>query len=235
MNVTSMLESVTIYRAGAICTRRARLEAAAPASVRVVGLPLSLVPGSVRARVVSAPAALAVLDVRPGFDVTLGDGLDETIETVARDAAHLEVQRHEAAFQRINAELRELEGLRAKRHHPEQGAAPRPSPLEAALALAGFVDERLRALLADKHLLGKQLRDAKEALSLAERRLSEASPTQRAQKAQVTRAVVVTLSTATPGPVELELEYQVPGVRWVPSYALRHATEGPPSTMESSE
>ncbi|MCA3013596.1 MAG: DUF4139 domain-containing protein, partial [Myxococcaceae bacterium] len=221
MNTTSTLEAVTVYRAGAVCTRRARLDGAVPTSVRVVGLPLSLSPGSVRARVVGGPPGLQVLDVRPGFDVTFGDAIDESAETKARDAAHLEVQRLEAAAQRADAEVRELQGLRARRFSPEEGAPPRPTPIDAVLALAGFVDDRLRALLADKRAVERQLRDAKEALTLAERRLGEASQTQRTQKAQVTRAVAVTLSERAAGPVELELEYQVPGVRWVPSYALR--------------
>jgi hypothetical protein len=222
MNVTSTLEAVTIYREGAVCTRRCRLDATPPGAVRVVGLPLTLVPGSVRARILSGPPGLRVLDVRPGFDATFGDAINESAEVKARDTARPEVQRLEAAFQRLDAEVRELQELKPKRHTPEEGAPPRPAPVEAALALAGFVDERLRALLAEKRSVEKHLKDAREALQLSERRLAEASAERRTQHAKVTRAIIVTLSTPdTAGPIELEVEYQVPGVRWVPNYTLR--------------
>jgi hypothetical protein len=221
MQTTSSLETVTIYREGAVCTRRAKLDGQVPAAVRVVGLPLSLVPGSLRAKVLTGPVGLRVLDVRPAFDVAFGDAIDPSAEVKARDASRLEVHRLEAAFQRFDAEVRELQALKPRRFTAEEGAPPRPAPVEAALALASFVDERLRTLLTEKRQVEKALKDAREALQLSERRLAEASAEKRTQNARVTRAVAVTLSMATSGPVEVEIEYQVPGVRWVPNYTLR--------------
>ncbi|MDX2015309.1 MAG: DUF4139 domain-containing protein [Myxococcaceae bacterium] len=221
MNATSSLEAVTVYRDGAICTRRCRLEGPGPDTVRVVGLPLSLLPGSVRARVRLGPVGLHVRDVRPAFDVTFGDAIDESAEVKAKDAARLEVQRLETSFQRLDAEARELQALKPARYAPEEGAPPRPAPVEAALALAAFVDERLKALLAEKRTVEKALKQARDEAQLRERRLAEASAEQRTQKAKVTRAVAVTLSHAITSPIELDVEYQVPGVRWVPNYTLR--------------
>lgn len=220
MNVTSRLERVTIYREGAVCTRRASLASVASA-VRVTELPMSLVPGSVRARVISGPIGVRVMDVRPGFDVAFGDAVDESTEVKNRDAARNQVASLEAHFNRLDTELRELQGLKPAVHEPRRGEPPRPAPVEAALSLGAFVDERMQRLLVDKRKVERELRDAREALQLAERRLAEASSQKRTEKARVSRAVVISLSSTHSEPMELELEYQVPGVRWVPGYALR--------------
>ncbi|MBL8923888.1 MAG: DUF4139 domain-containing protein [Myxococcaceae bacterium] len=220
MNVGSELETITIYREGAVCTRRAKLDRV-DREVRVVGLPLSLVPGSVRGRVLTGPVGLRVLDVRPGFDVEFGDAVDESAETKARDAAKLEVTRLEARFNRLDAELRELQNLKPLPFEREEGAPPRPAPVEATLALTAFVDEKMKQLLSDKRAVEKELKDAREEAQLRERRLAEASAEKRSQKAKVTRAIVLAMSMEAAGPVEIEVEYQVPGVRWVPNYTLR--------------
>ncbi|MBE2254064.1 MAG: DUF4139 domain-containing protein, partial [Myxococcus sp.] len=220
MNVVSELQAVTIYREGAVCTRRARVDGVS-GELRVVGLPMSLVPGSVRARVLTGPVGLRVLDVRPGFDVQFGDAVDESAETKARDAARAEVSRLELRFNRADAELREFQALKPLPFEPKEGEAPRAAPVEAALALTDFVDGRMETLLKDKRAVEKALKDAREELTLRERRLLEASKEKRSQKAKVTRAIVVAFSMEAPGPVELEVEYQVPGVRWVPNYTLK--------------
>jgi hypothetical protein len=220
MNVESRLETVTIYREGAVCTRRAKLERCAK-ELRLVGLPLSLVPGSVRGRVVTGPVGLRVLDVRPGFDVQFGDAVDESAETKAKDEARLEVARLEAVYARLDSEVRELQTLRPISFTPKEGDPPRAAPVEASLALTAFVDERLSRLLIDKRTAERELNDAREELKLRERRLTEASAEKRTSKAKVTRAIVLSMSSEAAGPIELEVEYQVPGVRWVPNYALR--------------
>jgi hypothetical protein len=220
MNVTSELKTVTVYREGAVCTRRAKLEGV-DAEVRVVGLPMGLVPGSVRGRVLTGPVGLRVMDVRPGFDAQFGDAIDESAEVKARDAAKVAVARLEARFNRLDAELRELQALKPQPFEPKEGDAPRPAPVEATLALTAFVDQQMAQLLTAKQDAERELKDAREELQLRERRLQEASAEKRTQKAKVTRAIVLSLSQAASGPVELEVEYQVPGVRWVPNYTLR--------------
>ncbi|MDP1916622.1 MAG: DUF4139 domain-containing protein [Myxococcales bacterium] len=220
MNVTSDLQTVTIYREGAVCTRRAKMEGVSK-EVRVVGLPMGLVSGSVRGRILTGPVGLRVLDVRPGFDVQFGDTVDESAEVKARDAAKIEVSRLEASFNRFDGELRELQSLKPIAFTPKEGEAPRAAPVEATLTLTGFVDTRMEQLLKDKRAVEKQLKDAREELQLRERRLNEASSEKRSQRAKVTRAIVLSLSMEATGPVELEVEYQVPGVRWVPNYTLR--------------
>ena len=64
MKVTSQLEAVTVYASGAVCTRRAMIDAPAQPTrqLRISGLPLSLRPTPLRARVV-LPGGSTVLAV----------------------------------------------------------------------------------------------------------------------------------------------------------------------------
>jgi hypothetical protein len=220
MNVTSDLHAVTIYREGAVCTRRAKVRSVST-EVRVVGLPMGLVPGSVRGRILTGPLGLRVLDVRPGFEVQFGEAIDESAEIKARDAAKVEVARLEVSFNRFDAELRELQTLKPLPFTPKAGDAPRAAPVEATQTLTDFIDTRLERLLIEKRAIERQLKDAREELHLRERRLSEASSEKRSERAKVTRAIVFSFSIESAEPVELEVEYQVPGVRWVPNYTLR--------------
>lgn len=223
MNVTSTLDAVTIYREGAVCVRKASVkpkDGPVPAQLRLVGLPMALSGGSLRARVLQGAATLRVLDVRAAFDVTLADEVDVPLEVQALEKAREEVARLRVAEQRVATELTELQGLRPRFLEPKRGEPPREAPVAAMLALADFAGGQLEQRLEAQRALRKSLEDAEEEVALRERRLSEASATRRSERARVTRAAVVTLSGQSQEAVELALEYQVPGARWAPSYAL---------------
>jgi hypothetical protein len=220
MRVTSTLEAVTIYRQGAICTRRAvfppgQLEGA----VEFVGLPLSLVPGSLRARLVKG--AGRVLDVRPAYDVELGAESDLSAERRALEEAQRAFERLTRSGERLDAEIEELENLRPRPLERQRGAPPRDAPVAATLALADFVGSELEARLTRRRELERELRDASAAVELHRRRLAEASTALRTERARVSRSAVVSLAEAGAEGGELTLEYEVPGVRWVPNYQLR--------------
>jgi len=116
MHVASTLESVTIYREGAICTRTCAVAPAtgeAPQRVRIVGLPLALGAASLRAAVRSGPPSLRVLDVRAAFDVEIVDEVDLAEETRAHEAAREAHSRLQLQLERLEHEIAELR--RAKR------------------------------------------------------------------------------------------------------------------------
>lgn len=230
MTVQSELKAVTIYQDGAVCTRRLKLENT-PNSVRVAGLPMSLVAASIRARVVTGAVGVSVLDARAGFDVVFGEKLDESDELKARNAARAALSVIDQQLERITAELGELHALTPAPFEPKRGEPPRPAPVEASLALSSFVDERLKTVMNEKRRLDKAHAEAAETVKLRERRLAEASSQRRHEKAQLSRAAVITLSTESASPLELELEYHVPGVRWVPNYTLRLEKTAPGGSL----
>lgn len=229
MNVTSTLESVTIHREGAICTRAVAVApppGEAPQHVRVVGLPLALGPASLRAAVRSGPSALRVLDVRAAFEVELFDEIDLAEESHALEAARDDHARLRLAVDRLDAEIAELRGLTPRFLEPRRGDPPREAPVAAMIELGELVDGRLAQRLGRRRTLARELEDAVREEQLRARRLAEASTAKRTERAKVSRAAIVTLSEALVQPIALALEYQVPGVRWAPSYRLRLVDEG---------
>ncbi|MBK7858801.1 MAG: DUF4139 domain-containing protein [Archangiaceae bacterium] len=216
MNVASQLEAVTVYARGAVCTRVAKVSGAT-GRVRIIGLPLSLAPGSLRARVVAGTAR--VLDVRPGYEVELKGEADLSAEVKAHEAAVAEQARLERAQARVQQEIGELQHVKPTFPPTRAGEPPRSAPVEALLKAAEFVSQELEKRFASRRALEQQLKDARHEVELKLKRVHEASSAGRAQRARLTRAAVVTLSEAA-GELELAIEYFVAGARWVPSYAL---------------
>ncbi len=214
----SSLDAVTVYREGAICRRVAKAGASADRQVRLGGLPLSLEPASLRARVLSG--GNRVVDVRPQFDVQLAEEVDVPTEQRAWEEAGAALAQLELQRQRVHAEIGELQALRPSFLEPKPGDPPRAAPVDAMLSLGDFSESELGGRLERRRQLDQQIVDARAEQSLRQRRMQEASTSKRAERARLSRVAVVTLAEAPTGPVELELEYRVPGARWVPSYSL---------------
>ncbi|MBX7079529.1 MAG: mucoidy inhibitor MuiA family protein [Nannocystaceae bacterium] len=220
--LTSTLQAVTVYREGAVCTRVAALDATATAGatrVCVGALPLCLVPGSLRARVVE-PGGAAVLDVRASFDVDLGAEIDLAAEQRALEDAIAQREGLVVRLARLDAAIAELGELVPRFREPPRREPPRPAAVATMLALGDLVDARADTLAAERRSLRRELDDAQERERLCQRRLAEASTAARTQRAKVARAAVVTLTGPIAQPCTLAIDYQVPGARWVPSYQL---------------
>ncbi len=216
--LSSTLDSVTVYREGAICRRVAKLAGGPDRQLRFGGLPLSLEPGSLRARV--HVGAGRVVDVRPQFDVELAEEVDVPAEQKAWEEAGAKLAALELVRQRLNSEIGELQSLRPSFLEHKRGEPPRPAPVEAMLALGDFTESELTTRLERRRALDQEILDANQEQQLRQRRMQEASTSKRAERARLSRVAVVTLAEAPAEAFELELEYRVPGARWVPTYSL---------------
>src|SRR5882724_7553921 len=101
--MSSVLDAVTVYASGAICTRRSQVQ---PTEVvdrrlRLSGLPLSLASSSLRARVSSGPERLRVLDVRADFDVKQAAEVDVPLEQKALEQAQQQLVKLQQALSRL--------------------------------------------------------------------------------------------------------------------------------------
>ena len=217
-SLSSTLDSVTVYREGATCRRIAQIAAGPDRQLRLGGLPLSLEPGSLRARVQTGVGR--VVDVRPQYDVELAEEVDVPTEQRAWEDAGAKLSKLELVRQRLNAEIEELRNLRPSFLEHKRGEPPRPAPVESMLALGEFSESELATRLEKRRALEQEIEDAKQEQLLRQRRMQEASSAKRAERARLSRVAVVTLAEAPAAAFELELEYRVPGARWVPSYAL---------------
>lgn len=219
MKLASALEAVTVYARGAVCERAVTVPAGAGPKITVTGLPLSLKPGSLRAR--TRGEGPTVLELRPGFDVALGEAIDAGAEQQALEAAEAEHARLSLAAARVQKELDDVAALAPRYRDPKEGDPPREAPVDATLALAGFIAEALPPLQAERRALEEKLKDASNELQLRRRRLAEASSAANRGPVQVDRTAEITLSAAPQAPLALVVEYQVPGARWAPAYELK--------------
>ncbi|MFE6838330.1 DUF4139 domain-containing protein [Streptomyces sp. NPDC057705] len=215
------LDSVVVYAQGALCRRLARGSVPPDGRVRVTGLPRSLDPGSLRARVLGAPG-VRVTEARVEAEAEpLGAGTpDELRRAVERlgDACA-------AARARRDRQLSLIEEVKALHPVPPPRRRDDPhrrTPVDAWLELADFVDERLTGLHARLVELEEALRGVEHELAVAADRLARASTDAPSAHVETTVCAVLTLDGAAEDEVELELEYGVPGAVWVPAYRLTH-------------
>ncbi|MCX4849674.1 DUF4139 domain-containing protein [Streptomyces sp. NBC_00893] len=215
----STLDSVVVYAQGAICRRLARGSVSPDGRVRVTGLPRSLDPGSLRARVLGA-SGVRVTEAR----VEVGA---EPAGTCAPGELRREVERlrdeHAAARGRRDRQLSLIEEVRALQPVPPARRRDDPhrrTPVDAWLELADFVDERLAGLHSRLVELEEALRHVEHELSGVADRLARASTDAPSAHVETTVCAVLTLDGT--GDAEVELEYGVPGAVWVPAYRLTH-------------
>ncbi|MFF0290808.1 DUF4139 domain-containing protein [Streptomyces sp. NPDC005262] len=217
----SALDAVVVYAQGAVCRRLARGSVPPDGRVRVTGLPRSLDPGSLRARVLGAPG-VRVTEARVEVEA-------EPLGTGTADELRREVERpsdeYAAAQGRRDRQLSLIEEVGAL--HPVPPARRREdphrrTPVDAWLELAGFVDERLTGLHNRLVELEEALRNVEHELTVAADRLARASTDTPSAHVETAVCAVLTLGGTGDAEVELELEYGVPGAVWVPAYRLTH-------------
>ncbi|WP_405461325.1 DUF4139 domain-containing protein [Streptomyces sp. NBC_00101] len=217
----STLDSVVVYAQGALCRRLARGTVPSDGRVRVTGLPRTLDPGSLRARVLGA-CGPRVAEARVATEAeVLGadapDGLRDEVERL-KDVYATALGRRDRQVSRI-AEIGALRPVPPPRKRDDPH---RRTPVDAWLNLAAFVDERLTGL---HHRLGEleeALHLAEHELAVAGDRLERASTDASSAPVETTVGALLTVDGAGPGELELELEYGVPGAVWVPAYRLDH-------------
>ncbi|MFD3664503.1 DUF4139 domain-containing protein [Streptomyces sp. NPDC058659] len=221
----STLDSVVVYAQGAVCLRLARGAVPSDGRIRVTGLPRSLDPGSLRARV-RGTAGARVTEARVEAEA-------EPLVGGTPDAARREVERlrdaYEAAQARRNRQqdrVKEVQALRPVPPGRKREDPHRRTPVGAWLDLADFVDDRLTGLHARLVELEEALRIAEHELTVAADRLDRASTDTPPAHVETSVCAVLTLdvtdSDADAAEVEVEVEYGVPGAVWVPAYRLRH-------------
>ncbi|MFE3198878.1 DUF4139 domain-containing protein [Embleya sp. NPDC059237] len=226
LTVASELRSVVVHAVGAVCVRNCEVdlpaEASGPVRVRVTGFPLTAYGDRLRARVVGGGAGVRVTDVRPVVDVEVVDDAD--LPDVLRDleAAESRLRAVRERRARLDAELGRIAGLEPVSPPVRRGDPPRTAPVSALLELAAFADERSAALHERITACDAEIREAMRDVDVYRFRLNAGSGAARTERAQASGTAVVTLEhTGGAGPVELAVEYHVPGARWAPMYQLR--------------
>jgi len=235
--LSSRIDSVTVYRQGALVCRTAIVLAAqpVPAQVKLLNLPLSLDDGSVRVRVEGEGGDLPVAsDVRVALDLAVVDDSlpppdDEALKQARRALA--EVAEH---LVHLRAQRRRFERLQIfERPAGKRGTPPSASPVRARLVLLDFRHKAIAAL--DERIqeaLGQERRATRHKEDL-EHRQRAASKARQARPHELRKAAIIALRghTIPTHPVRVIVEYMVPGARWAPSYAISLAKDMSQATV----
>ncbi|MFC5666274.1 DUF4139 domain-containing protein [Kitasatospora misakiensis] len=237
-SVPSVLDSVVVHAAGAVCRRRARVALPPDGRLRLTGLPRRIDERSLRARVLSGPTGTAVTEARLEAVAELRDPSDLPELRRRLDAA----REHESALREryrvVLAAVSETAALRAVPPPRQQDEPLRRTPADAWLELADFVDERLGRLHRRAELLTRDIELAEHETELLADQVARSTTADRPEA--ITTAITALLTLTTPAPdtenpdpaappapeldleLELELEYTVQAARWVPSYRLAY-------------
>ncbi|HEU4978790.1 MAG TPA: mucoidy inhibitor MuiA family protein, partial [Solirubrobacteraceae bacterium] len=208
----SRIEQVTIYARGAVVRRVAT--AAAPATVRITGLPLAVIDDTVRVEVEGGPVA-----------ATVRTGTDAPGEAEAEESAELRAARRREAI--ATAEVVRLEtALERLAQAPviADGDSDEPPPAWSAVvaARAQLIEVRAAREQALREALAAGRRELDEA-----HRLHEVIATREALKGTAKGPKLhelrkhVELELTGTGTATLRIEYQVGAARWAPSYVAR--------------
>jgi len=241
MGAATLLESrirdVLVFRQDAVVTREALLVSPPwPEQVEIVGLPLALEDGSLRARVVAAndpgqdrqPQNLPQpTDVRVELAIPpLGTPVEAPSETELRQA-RVAVNWLEQQIGRLDDENSLFDRISLSLPERLEDEPPRAISATAYTSTAHWVQRGKQARVDEKCTLRRQLQEAREQLARLERQAREAKAERGVDEEAVSKRALITLR---PGPAgasaKLLIEYRVPGARWRPSYVLRVARDG---------
>ena len=222
---TSTVQSVTLYREGALVTRAADVQLdGAGAEVLIGGLPLTLQDGSLRFEIEGEgddlPLAVdATVELAVGDD---GEAQEPAIDA-ALDAARLHRAKQKTLVEQLRTELAQVTELGVEeRPEPEEGQPPPDSPTDARIALLEFRGAQAQRLARTLGEAEERLRVAAEELAEAKERRRRASTAREAREHELRKQVRVRLEGGVAGlSLRLVLRYLVRGARWFPVYALR--------------
>ena len=235
--LTSRIDSVTVYRRGALVCRTALVLAGQPVppQVKLVNLPLTLDDGSVRVRVEGDGGDLPVAsDVRVALDLAVVDESLPPPDDAALGQARKRLAEIGERIEHMHAQRQRYEQLQVfERPANKRGAPPIASPVRARLALIDFrhraiaaLDERIQEAQAQQRRAAEQ----KEDLEARERAASRA---RQAKPHELRKAALISLRghVIPTAPVRLVIEYMIPGARWAPSYAISLARDMTQATV----
>lgn len=219
----STIDSVRLYRSGAVVRRKATLPTleGTSARVRLVGLPLTLEDASVR---VEASGPSVLYDLAVALDAVTApplepEELERELEALTAREATLA-----ASMRALGEVLGSLDAVGVlPRPDGKEGEPPRDIDVAAQLSWIGFkrtgMEETaaaLRAVELERAEVTARRRDVAHRLASSRDRPLKADELKKTVVATLRRPADV----STQG-VELALEYFIPGARWAPAYLLR--------------
>jgi hypothetical protein len=214
--VESTIEQVTVYASGARVRRVATVRAPVPAVVRFVGLPLTVLDGTIRTEV-DGPGIVSA--IRAGIDTPDAEAAAAEQPAEVR-AAHRRVTLAESEVERLETALARLEDVPLVEDDPSDDPPAAWTTIVAARrALVTLRAGRALGLREGLAAAKRELDAAKLALEVAAEHERRAGSARAARLHELRKHVE--LDVAAQGDVTIRVEYQVAAARWAPTYVAR--------------
>ncbi len=221
----STITSVCVFRTGAQVQRTASITIAnetAQLFCKIGHLPMSMNDQSLRFSVTKGKGAYI-----SDFSVNL-----EAPNRFLRDSDELRLEIKELRRQRVliehkesglTDEINELKDLTIRPRPLGSRRPPPPSPYEQRLEFMTFRTDQLSQLTGELVALREDLKAAKRRLKELQEKFKRSSSDRVPEPNEFKKAVHITLSSdaeSLPQSIELRMDYQIPGARWVPAYVM---------------
>jgi len=217
VSVESRIEQVTVFAHGARIRRTSTLRMPVASTVRVVGLPVSVIDDTVRSE---AEGAGVISSLRVGVEPPAGDARSE--ESPELRAARRRVQIAEAELDRLRSALEALtNGSIVAVDKTDEQPADWGAVVAARRALVSLRASREQALNQQYNVTNREHDEARRALEIAVERDRDAGSARVARLHEVRKFVDLEIAGATSGELTIRIEYQVAAARWAPSYVAR--------------
>jgi hypothetical protein len=215
VEVESRIESVVVFARGARVRRIATL-AEPGSSVRLIGLPLSVIDDTVVTEV-DGPAIVQAVRIAEDVMATV-----EAEETAELRAARRRVALAESEAERIRQAIDRTSAAPLVVEDPsEDGPAPWAAVVAARRQLIAIHAEREVALRERLGSARRELDEAKRAHEVVAERDARTGSARGAKLHEPRKYIELELAVTGEGAVTLHVEYQVTAARWAPSYVAR--------------
>lgn len=222
MPLLSKIDSVTVFREGAEVSRSCPIPKGEGA-LKMGGLPLALLDGTVQISLRGAPVDSVPLDYRIGLETDQGEAppsLSEQLREalLAKELLAVEVE----SIRRIRKALEEARA--PERPAGGEGQPPPPQQTAEHLKLLTFRRKQLESLNEQLREKSQQLEKAEE--ELARLRHQERSQAREIRPEELRKVALVTLNQPLEAEgAELVLTYRVRAARWAPAYSVRFSSQ----------
>lgn len=224
LSADSKITAVTVFSNGAIVTRTASIDIAAPGLIEIAleNLPQKLVGDSVTVTG-RGTAQATIVDVSHEMRITRFR-LTERSRALEAELRQLTDQRRTLLDQKEILQAREV-----SLGHIEAASTAAPAKdtahltLEDSLKLLAFLDEQRTKIAADRRSLDTRVAELAEKITATETELKALH-----DPGTGFTSLTVRVNAATAGQLELTVGYAIAEASWVPTYAVR-ATSGSPT------
>jgi uncharacterized protein (TIGR02231 family) len=216
--VESRITAVTVYADRAVITRTASIDVTEPGSIEMIfeNLPSSIVDQSLQVAG-RGTAQATILDVT-AREAYLAATPDARVKSLQEELRGLQ-QQHRVLTDRgtvLDQQRDFLNSIKTASAAPPTKDAPRPS-VEDWTKLLGFFAEQLGKLNTEQQSLDAQSNDLDAKISATEKQIADLN----GANGRSVKHITVRLTAASPGHLELALNYTVPEASWSPSYDAR--------------